>query len=211
MVFTLNSLKPKRKDINKLKMKITEKKIILASSSPRRISIFKALGLDFVIEKANVNERPLKNEKAKNLVQRLAKEKALKIARKYQNRDCLIIGFDTTVELEGKIFGKPKDKKEAFNILKKLNGKKHFVYTGIAIVNPLTKKIIVDIEKTAVYFRQLSKKEIKDYVASNEPMGKAGAYAIQEKGAILVKKINGDFYNVVGLPINKLIQGLKEF
>ncbi len=191
-------------------MKITEKKIILASSSPRRISILKTLGFNFVIEKADVDEVPLKNEKAKDLVQRLAKEKAQKIAQKYQNKDCLIIGFDTTVECEGKIFGKPKDKKEAFLMLKKLNGKKHFVYTGIAIVNLKTKKMLVDIEKTAVYFRQLSEKEIKDYVNSNEPLGKAGAYAIQEKGALLVKKINGDFYNVVGLPINKLIKGIKK-
>lgn len=192
-------------------MKITEKKIILASSSPRRISILKTLGLDFVIEKADINETPLKNEKAKDLVQRLAKKKALKIAQKYQKRDCLVIGFDTMVEFEGEIFGKPKNKKEALIILKKLNGKKHWVYTGITVVNPKTKKILTAVEKTAVYFRRLSKQEIEDYVASNEPLGKAGAYAIQEKGAILIKKINGDFYNVVGLPINKLIQGIKKF
>ena len=186
--------------------------IILASSSPRRIELLKKLKINFITEKAEIDETPQPKETCHQLVKRLSLEKAKKLAEKYQDKDCLIIGADTAVNLNNKILGKAKNKNEAIKMLQKLSGRSHWVLTGITILNCKTNKKITHVEKTKVFFRQLSYKEIIDYVNSNEPQDKAGAYAAQEQGALFIKKIEGDFYNVVGLPIcwlnltlNKLI------
>lgn len=184
--------------------------IILASSSQRRIELFKKLDLPFKIEKADIDEKPKPKETAYQMVKRLSFEKAKKISQKYPAGNCWIIAADTTVVLEKEILGKPKNKKEAIKMLQRLSGRSHWVFTGITILHPKTKKKITHVEKTKVFFRQLSFKEIVDYVNKNELMDKAGAYAAQEQAALFIKRIEGDFYNVVGLPICWLSSTLKK-
>src|SRR5690606_29386629 len=124
-------------------------------------------------------------------------------------RNGIIISADTIVVLGNKVLGKPKNKKDAVRILKMLSGKTHVVYTGYSIYNSAIKKTITDFEKTEVTFRNLTQEEISDYVESGSPLDKAGAYGIQDDfGAVFVKKINGCYYNVVGLPLSKLYSSL---
>lgn len=121
----------------------------------------------------------------------------------------IIITADTIVVLEKKILGKPINKKDAYHILKTLSGKTHTVYTGYSIYNFMNNKLISEMEKTKVTFRELTEKEIKEYINSGSPMDKAGAYGIQDDfGAVFIKKINGCYYNVVGLPLSKLYHAL---
>ena len=140
-------------------------------------------------------------------VKRLSKEK-LEIARQKINRG-IIITADTIVVLNKKVIGKPKDRKEAKRFLQKLSGKVHTVYTGFSIYNSENKMLLTDYEKTSVEFRNLTTKEIDDYIKSGSPMDKAGAYGIQDDfGAVFIKKINGCYYNVVGLPLTRVYQTL---
>jgi septum formation protein len=123
----------------------------------------------------------------------------------------IVITADTIVVLDKEIIGKPKNKKDAEKILKKLSGKTHAVYTGFAIYNSQKSNVLVEYEKTMVTFRKLTTKEIKDYILSGSPMDKAGAYGIQDDfGAVFVRKINGCYYNVVGLPLSKLYSSLQK-
>ena len=126
-------------------------------------------------------------------------------------RDGILITADTIVVFDKEIIGKPKSKRDAKLILEKLSNNKHFVYTGFVVKNSVSKKIIIDYEKTEVTFRKLSSSEINSYIASGSPMDKAGAYGIQDDfGAVFVSKINGCYYNVVGLPLSKLYSALNE-
>lgn len=184
--------------------------IILASASSRRNELFKKLNLPFKIEKADIDEKPRLKENPLQMVERLSFEKAKKISQKYPAKNCWIIAADTTVALGKEILGKPKNKKEAVKMLQKLNGRSHWVFTGITILHPKTNKKITHVEKTKVFFRQISSKEIIDYVNSEKILDKAGAYAAQEKAALFIKRIEGDFYNVVGLPICWLSLTLKK-
>lgn len=177
----------------------------LASKSPRRRKLLKQLNLNFKSFGIDVNETVKRNEKPFTAVVRLSKEKLELAKRKELNG--IIITADTIVVLDGKILGKPKNKKDAFNILKFLSGRTHIVYTGFSVYNSNTKKTISDYEKTKVTFRNLSDQEILEYIATGSPMDKAGAYGIQDDfGAVFIKKINGCYYNVVGLPLAKLYQ-----
>ncbi len=177
----------------------------LASKSPRRRKLLKQLNLNFKSFGIDVNETVKRNEKPFTAVVRLSKEK-LELA-KHKDLNGIIITADTIVVLDGKILGKPKNKKDAFNILKFLSGRTHIVYTGFSVYNSNTKKTISDYEKTKVTFRNLSDQEILEYIATGSPMDKAGAYGIQDDfGAVFIKKINGCYYNVVGLPLAKLYQ-----
>jgi septum formation protein len=125
-------------------------------------------------------------------------------------KDGVIITADTIVVLKSKVLGKPVDKQDAVRMLKQLSGETHTVYTGFAVYNSAKKKTVVDYEKTAVTFRILGVKEIKDYVATGSPLDKAGAYGIQDDfGAVFISRINGCYYNVVGLPLTKLYKSLK--
>ncbi len=181
----------------------------LASKSPRRRKLIKLLNIKFKSFSVNLNEELTDGEHPIATVKRLAKEKMLLAQQKIKAG--IIITADTIVVLDKKIIGKPKDSKEAKQILKKLSGKKHFVYTGFAIFNSYTNKLIVDYEKTAVLFRELSDIEIDEYVKSGSPLDKAGAYGIQDDfGAVFIRKINGCYYNVVGLPVSKLYSRIKE-
>ncbi len=187
----------------------TKLPIYLASQSPRRKILLKQIGLKFTSFSFDLDEKIFDNESPIKTVKRLASQKMI-VAETIKS-DGIIITADTIVVLKGKIIGKPKNKKDAKTILEQLSKNKHFVYTGFAIKNSVSNKIIIDYEKTEVTFRELSSKEIKDYIASGSPMDKAGAYGIQDDfGAVFVSKINGCYYNVVGLPLSKVYSALKE-
>jgi septum formation protein len=181
--------------------------IFLASKSPRRRNLLKQLNLKFKSFSVEMDENILPGEKPYNAVLRLSKEK-LTLA-KSKIKDGIIITADTIVVLDKTILGKPLDKKDAFRMLKLLSGKTHIVYTGYSIFNSRTDKIISEYEKTEVTFRELTNEEITDYINGGSPMDKAGAYGIQDDfGAVFIKKINGCYYNVVGLPLAKFYHAL---
>ncbi len=181
--------------------------IYLASKSPRRRKLLKQLNLKFKSFSVDLDEKIHPNEKPFFIVKRLSKEK-LEMA-KLKIKNGIIITADTIVVLDNHILGKPKDKKDAFRILKILSGRTHIVYTGYSVYNSINKKIISEFEKTEVTFRDLTDSEILEYIAGGSPMDKAGAYGIQDDfGAVFIKKINGCYYNVVGLPLAKLYHAL---
>jgi len=181
-------------------------KIILASSSPRRIEILSLLRLKFEIIPAKIMEEKIKGKPVLT-ARKLAREKALAVWK--QNRDSVVIGADTLVFLGKEIIGKPRSKEEAFTILRKLSGKWHKVVTAVAILIPFRKVVLHDVAK--VKFRNLSDGEIMNYIKTGEPMDKAGAYGVQGFGAMIVEKIQGNFYTVMGLPIVKVYEILKDY
>ncbi len=185
----------------------TDLQIYLASKSPRRRKLLKQLNINFKSFTVDVDENISKTEKPAHIVKRLANEKLLKAKEKVKNG--IIITADTIVVLDGKVIGKPTSTKNAKTILKKLSGRVHKVYTGYSVWNSEKKKIITGYEKTIVEFRNLFDREIDDYIYGGSPMDKAGAYGIQDDiGAVFIKKINGCYYNVVGLPLTKIYQAL---
>jgi len=181
--------------------------IFLASKSPRRRKLLKQLNLKFKSFSVDMDEKIHKNELPNKAVLRLSKEK-LDLA-KLKVKSGIIITADTIVVLNKTILGKPINKKDAFRILKLLSGNTHVVYTGYSIFNFSNSKTISEYEKTEVTFRELTDDEIKDYINGGSPMDKAGAYGIQDDfGAVFIKKINGCYYNVVGLPLAKFYHAL---
>ena len=185
------------------------RKIILASASPRRKELLEKLGIKFKIEPSNYDENVSLKLRPRKLAEYLSYKKAEAVAANYDG--AIIIGADTIVVFKSKIFGKPKNKEDAKKILSKLSGKVHFVITGFSIIDIKNNKKIIDSVKTKVYFKNLSKEKINDYVASGEPLDKTGAYGIQGRGIQLIEKIEGDYSNVVGLPLKDLKDNLKEF
>jgi len=187
----------------------TKLTIYLASQSPRRKKLLKQLGIKFKSLTLNFHEEIADGEHPIKTVKRLALHKSDYASKKIKNG--IIITADTIVVLKKEIIGKPKSKKDAFDILSKLSNRRHTVYTGFVIRNLNNKKTIVDYEKTNVTFRLLTVNEISNYIRSGSPMDKAGAYGIQDDfGAVFVKKINGCYYNVVGLPLSKVYKALQE-
>jgi len=187
-----------------------KKQLYLASKSPRRRKLLKQIGIDFKSFTVDLNEIFYDGESPVKTVKRLAEEK-LTAAMKLKPEG-IFITADTIVVLKKQIIGKPKDEKDAVKLLKILSGNKHTVYTGIAVAEKPGNWKIVDYVKTDVYFRKLKDKEIKDYVKGGSPMDKAGAYGIQDDfGAVFISKINGCYYNVVGLPLERLYSILQEF
>ena len=183
--------------------------IYLASKSPRRRKLLKQLGIKFRSFSVNTVEEVLDGEHPVDCVKRLALEKMNRAKKKVRNG--IIITADTIVVLDKEVIGKPKNRKDAINILSLLSGRVHTVYTGFCVFNQKTNKSIIDFEKTKVEFRMIKKDEIIDYVESGSPMDKAGAYGIQDDfGAVFVKRINGCYYNVVGLPLTKLYNTLRK-
>jgi septum formation protein len=187
--------------------------IILASSSPRRKILLKTLlnnfGLKFKVQPAGITEYfPPKIKNIHSFVCELALEKAKEVSKKNKG---IIIGADTVVVYGEKIFNKPIDSNDAIKMLRFLSGKTHKVITGIAIIDSVSKSVNKFHETTFVTFRKLKKSEIEFYVKSGSPMDKAGAYGIQDDfGSTFVSKINGDYFNVVGLPIVKTYFALKK-
>ena len=183
--------------------------IYLASKSPRRRKLLKQLGISFKSFIVDLHEEILDGEHPVQTVKRLAEHKSLLAVKKIKKG--IVITADTIVVLNNEIIGKPKNRKDAFQILSKLSGKTHQVYTGFVVFNTVSKKKVTGYERTLVTFKRLSKKEIDDYINTGSPMDKAGAYGIQDDfGAVFVKQINGCYYNVVGLPLSKLYKSLME-
>lgn len=186
----------------------TKLPIYLASKSPRRKKLLEQINLKFKTISVECEEKIKKNETPAETVMRISKEK-LNVAKR-QIKKGIIITADTIVVINRAIIGKPESGLDAFKILKKLSGKTHSVYTGFSVYNCASKRTIVDYEKTLVTFRKLNDEEIKEYITTGSPMDKAGAYGIQDDfGAVFIKKINGCYYNVVGLPISKVYSTLK--
>lgn len=178
--------------------------LILASRSPRRAEILGQAGIPFIIRTAEVDETPRAHEKPEDYVRRVAEEKALAIDAP---PDDIVVAADTTVVIDGDILGKPADAEDARHMLGLLSGRRHEVLTGIAIRRGNT--LIRDWAATEVWFAPLTEREIGEYVASGEPMDKAGAYAIQGLASKFIEKIEGCYFNVVGLPIALLYRHLK--
>lgn len=181
--------------------------IILASASPRRRELLAGLGLEFDILPAQGPEHAPPHSSAADTVKALSAAKAAEIAARHP--DALVIGADTVVEVDGCLLGKPADEAEAAAMLRRLSGRDHRVHTGVTLARG--DRLLSRAEQTTVRFRPLSEGEIAAYVASKEPMDKAGAYAIQGLASLFIRGIEGDYFNVVGLPLCLLGQMLEEF
>ena len=181
--------------------------IILASASPRRKEILEKADMEFEIKPASKEINPPSDTPPSDYVVLSASAKAREIAEKYAEKGDIVIGADTIVVYDNKKLGKPRDEHDAFTMLKALSGRTHCVYTGYSLIKDGEE--IVGHSVTEVVFRDLSDDEITSYVATREPLDKAGGYAIQGKGSVFVKKINGDYYNVVGLPLCEIYSIIK--
>ena len=183
-------------------------KLYLASSSPRRKELLSLAGLDFTVKVSDVDESFSEGLKPNEVVELLSNRKA-EAVKKLVNSDSVVLAADTVVAFDNKILGKPKDEEDAFNMLKMLSGNTHNVYTGVCIAKG-DEKVNYSV-KSEVKFYELTDEEIREYIATHEPMDKAGAYGIQGKGSLLVEKIDGDYFNIVGLPIASVVRALKKF
>lgn len=186
---------------------LNKTKIILASASPRRKEIMEKMGLRFEIITSDVNESLPSEISASEATKILAHKKSDAVAKICKD-DCIVIGSDTLLEHNGEPLGKPRDEDHAFDMLMSLSGKRHLVHTAVAVI--YKGRTLVDVDTTSVYMRAFSEDEAKEYIKTNEPMDKAGAYAIQGIGAKLVEKIEGEFDTVVGLPSKLLTKMLTE-
>ena len=182
-------------------------RLVLASASPRRSALLSQIGLTFEVCPSDIVEPPYKtysNNPASEVTQKLALLKAAAVSQHFD--DALIIGADTLVSLDGELLGKPTDDADAFKMLTHLSSTCHEVVTGVALVDARTEREIVWSETTQVYFRELHGTEINAYIASGEASDKAGAYGIQGRGAAFVRRIEGCYFNVVGLPLASLVE-----
>ncbi|WP_263366828.1 Maf family protein [Edaphobacter bradus] len=182
--------------------------LILASSSPRRRELLSQAGLDFTVEHADISEEPQPNEPPAKYVQRLAVEKAQAVWDRRKAADSsddpiTVLGADTVVVLDGHILGKPADPSEARHMLERLAGRTHQVLTGVAAINH--RAIVSDVEVTQVFFDLIDEDELVHYLASGEPLDKAGAYGIQGYAARWIPRIEGCYFNVMGLPLSRTI------
>jgi septum formation protein len=182
-------------------------KLILASGSPRRAEILNFVGWEFEKHVADIDETERAGESPAVYVERLAREKASAVAANYKNG--LVLGADTTVVIDGKIIGKPADTDDARRMLKMLAGRWHEVLTGVALVG--NSEIKTGLQATRVKFGDLSDAEVEFLVTKGEPLDKAGAYAVQAQAALFIEQIEGDYWNVVGLPINLVYRLAGEF
>ena len=184
------------------------KGFILASNSPRRRELLQMLGVEFAVIPSDADETCSFSQPPHMIVQELALLKGADVAKRLGEE--IVISADTIVVSDGEIMGKPKDKADAKRMLKKLSAKTHEVYTGICVTDSKTGKSVADFAVTKVEFFELDDELIDNYIETGEPMDKAGAYGIQEKGSLFVKGIQGDFFNVVGLPVALLGKVLKQ-
>lgn len=186
-------------------------RIILASGSPRRKELLERMGISFDIVISEYEENMENEISPYEMVKEFSYQKARAVLEKLEE-PAVVVGADTVVVYKGKILGKPKSDEEAFQMLKMLQGKRHAVYTGVAILTNRDGEVTDHgfVDSTDVYMRSLSDEEIQNYVNTGEPRDKAGAYGIQEKGSLLVEKIEGDYNTVVGLPIVKVYETFKK-
>lgn len=182
-------------------------KLILASGSPRRKELLALLNIPFEVIVSNFDERIDQDKKLEDEIKRLSFGKAKSVFEK--NEDAVVIGADTIVTIDNKVLGKPKDQEDAKRMLTLLSNNVHTVITGVTIMSKDKTETFASSSK--VYFDQLTDNEIKEYILTKEPMDKAGAYAIQGIGSKFIKKIEGDYYSIVGLPINQIYQKLRAF
>jgi septum formation protein len=187
---------------------VEEKPLVLASGSPRRRNILNGLELTFVIDVPDIHEPVVEGESPHEHVLRLALAKAEAVGARHDRGT--IVAADTAVLLEGTLLGKPADAAHARSMLRRLSGRWHEVLTGVAVMRASDGARALGVERTRVLVRDLTEAEIRDYVAGGEPLDKAGAYGIQDCGAALVSRVEGCFYNVVGLPVTRLIGLLNE-
>jgi septum formation protein len=185
------------------------KNIILASSSPRRLELLSRTGIKFGVDPGDYEEVHDPSLNAEQLVRKLSFEKAQNVAGKHI--DAIVIGADTVISLEGEVFGKPHTPEKARKTLHALSGRYHDVLTGITIMTSDNWNMRADIERTRVYFRALTGEEIDAYIATGEPLQKAGAYAIQGGARKFVERFEGDYSNILGFPLTLLRRMLREF
>ncbi|MBZ0156024.1 MAG: Maf family protein [Alphaproteobacteria bacterium] len=188
---------------------LSSKRIVLASASPRRKEILERAGLCFTVDAGDYEEDMGLRMPPYRLARHLSAEKAKAVAHRY--RDALIIAADTFIVFRNRLLGKPLTAEAAREMLSALSGKTHSVITGFTLLDTASQKRISGSVETKVSFKRLTGEEIDAYIASKEPLDKAGAYAIQGLGAVLVKKIEGDYFNVMGLPLSAVADALKKF
>ena len=182
--------------------------LVLASASPRRQELLRNAGISFTVQPADIDETPMDGESPQGCAERLAREKALAV---FQSRpEDYVLGADTIVVVDDTILGKPRDAGDAARMLRLLSGRIHAVITGVCVVGPVASKVKTASETTLVTFCEVSDHEIRDYVATGEPMDKAGAYAIQGIASRWIPRIEGDYGNVVGLPVALVYAMLRE-
>ncbi|MFO8100889.1 MAG: Maf family protein [Dehalococcoidia bacterium] len=183
------------------------RKIVLASASPRRQELLKQIGLKFEVDPGNCEEVLRGDIEPAELAKSLSHQKAQAVAQKHP--DAIVIAADTFIVAGKSLMGKARSEAEAREMLTELSGKSHSVITGFTIIDTLKGKVVSQSVETKVWFRRLSEEEIDAYVKCGEPIGKAGAYAIQGLGSVIVERIEGDYSNVVGLPLTALAEALK--
>lgn len=182
-------------------------RIILASTSPRRKELLSRTGLVFETQESGYQEEMHLDLSPEKLAEHISFHKAKPVSE--INPEAIVIAADTFIVFDGKYLGKPKTEEEARTMLKELSGKSHEIITGVTIMNKT--RTVSFTSKATVYMRDLSPETIENYIKTGEPMDKAGAYAVQGKGAVLIEKMEGDFFGAVGLPIGRLAEELKQF
>jgi len=189
-------------------------RIVLASNSPRRKELLHQIFDKFDVVKSNFDEDEIKEKEPEKLVQILSVKKAEEVFERIQNKEneLLVIGGDTLVYFDGQVLGKPKDERDAFNTLKKLQGNKNIVYSAFTIIFKKDNKTIKEtyLSKSTVIMKAMSDEEIEKYIKTGEPMDKAGSYAVQGIGSKFIEKIEGSYSSVVGLDVEKLKEKLKD-
>jgi septum formation protein len=185
------------------------KSIILASASPRRKELLQQIGIKFEVEPSKCHEDLIFGMKPHVFAREMSLKKARFVAGRHKNS--VVIAADTIIVIDGQILGKPHTEQEALKILELINGKCHSVLTGFSLIDSDSNITVSNSVETKVYFKQLTLPEMEAYVGTGESLDKAGAYAIQGLGAVMVEKIEGDYFNVMGLPLCTITEALKEF
>jgi septum formation protein len=182
-------------------------RVVLASASPRRHELLGMIGIAHEVDPADIDESVRAGESDTDYALRLATEKGVAVAARHP--DALVIAADTIVVVDGRIFGKPVDGADACRMLRVLSGRTHVVHTAVAVVRDAGRRVESEVESTRVTFRELDDSEVAAYVATGEPMDKAGAYGIQGYGATIVERVEGDYFTVMGLALRQLVSLLE--
>ena len=175
------------------------KNLVLASQSPRRRELLAILGYEFSVVPSSIDEMPAPGEAPEEYVVRVAREKGVEVGSRVAGS--IVLSADTVVTIDGEILGKPRDKEDAFRMLKRLSGREHRVYTAVTVINQIRGDILEGLESTRVWFKTLTDAEILDYMSREDVLDKAGAYAVQGYAGIYIPRIDGNYFNVMGLPL----------
>lgn len=173
--------------------------LVLASQSPRRKELLAILGYEFTVLPSSIDETPAPDEIPETYVVRVARDKGMEVASRVSAS--IILSADTVVTIDGEILGKPMDTDDAFRMLRKLSGREHSVYTAVTMINQRKRETLEGLDRTRVWFKALTDEEIVDYIRRENVMDKAGAYAIQGYAGVYIPKIDGNYFNVMGLPL----------